>query len=110
MIQGKHCTFFLTELCETGSHFAVHTLCCRPEDKYCPTADSWKFKFVETADQCPEIGSWPASNLPQNERYNISFGATLTTFNTFLSHLREDGSAPWPRIYLLVRDADFMRG
>lgn len=33
VIQGKKCTFFLSELCETGSSFAVHTLCRRSVDE-----------------------------------------------------------------------------
>lgn len=34
VIRGKDCTFILTELCEIGSLFALHTSCCR--DEYCP--------------------------------------------------------------------------
>lgn len=37
VIRGKRSTFFFpTDLCETGSFFAVHTLCCRSEDEYGP--------------------------------------------------------------------------
>lgn len=90
VIQGKDCTFFLTELCETDSLFAVHTLCCRSEDEYYPKVltviliNSW---FIKLQVSTPKLVAGLLQISLKNKRCHFSFGATLTKFNTCLTCL-----------------------